>query len=215
MRDENFSDFLVFDQIFNFLEFEVVLSLIKLNKASNKNSIIIDAGANVGYTTIYFAHYLPFSKIYAIEPSNDNLNILKKNIFYVDKSVEIKLYQNALSEKKGMLYEISKDFRDGLDWSINTVLNEKGNVKGITISEIIEEHNLQYISLLKIDIEGAERFIFNVENDLSFLKMTEIVAIEIHDEYAVREIIYDILRENNYYLIESGELTIAINKKLF
>ena len=67
---------------------------------------------------------------------------------------------------------------------------------------------------MKIDIEGAERFIFDNNNDLSFLKKTKIIAIEIHDEYNIREEIISILKENQFLLLESGELTIGINKSL-
>jgi FkbM family methyltransferase len=215
VRNENYSDYYVLEQIFNYKEYEIVLGLIELNGFSDKPKIIIDAGANVGYTTVFFAHHLKFSKIYAIEPSAVNAEMIKKNITFLNGNTEIELYQKALSHKEGMFYTINRDFRDGLDWAISTVPNLEGDIEGITISEISKKHKLEYISLLKIDIEGAERFIFNVENDLSFLKITEIIAVEIHDEFNIRTSIYTILRENNFFLMESGELTIAINRNLF
>lgn len=215
VRDENHSDFLVFEQIFNYKEYEIVLGLITLNQFSNEQAIIIDAGANVGFTSVFFASNMPLSKILAIEPSSENAAMFRINVSYLENSSNIKLYQNALSKNKGMHYTINRDFRDGRDWSIKTELNLNGDIKGITIDEIINENKLEYITLLKIDIEGAERFLFDVENDLSFLKITKFIAIEIHDEYNIREYIYKILKENNFILMESGELTIAINKTYF
>ena len=67
--------------------------------------------------------------------------------------------------------------------------------------------------MLKIDIEGAERFIFDESVNLDYLDKIKIIVIEIHDEFDIREDIYKVLKNNNYLLIESGELTTAINKK--
>jgi tRNA G46 methylase TrmB len=40
---------------------------------------IVDAGANVGYSTVYFASKYPRANVYAIEPEASNFSLLKKN----------------------------------------------------------------------------------------------------------------------------------------
>ena len=211
MRDFNHSDYDVFYQIFNKKEFEVILKMITINKVSNKEIIIIDAGANVGYTSLFFSIFLDSCKIFGIEPSLENCEIYKKN---TENFKNIKIYNNALSEISNSFFDLNSDFRDGKDWSISTTQKQNGKIKGITINEIINENKLDYISFLKIDIEGAERFLFKEGNDFDFLKITEIIAIEIHDEYNIRNIINKILIDSNFYIFESGELTIGINKSL-
>lgn len=212
IRDYEYSDYMVFNQIFNFKEYNIVEKMLSLNKNSNKEIVIIDAGANVGYTSAFFLNELKNCKIFGIEPSFENCEIYHSNVKNFNN---ITIYQNALSEKPNMFYSLDRNFRDGKDWSIATKESDKGEIKGISIAEIISENKLDYISFLKIDIEGAERFIFKNENDLSFLKITKIIAIEIHDEYNCRETICEILLKNNFYLFESGELTIGINKNEF
>ncbi len=212
IRNVNFSDIFVFEQIFNFQEYACVLSFVKLNKISKKEKIIIDAGANVGFTSVYFANYFESSKIYAIEPSIENAKVYQENLTYLNNYKNIHLYQKALSHKKNILFSIGKEFRDRKDWSFTTKSDLNGTIEGITIEELIEKHQLKYISLLKIDIEGAERFIFSTESNLDFLKITEILAIEIHDEFKIRDTVYEILRRNKFLLMESGEITIGINK---
>ena len=211
IRNQNYSDYDVFQQIFCDKEYEIILKMFLLNKFQDQRKIIIDAGANVGYTSVFFSLFLSEPKIFGLEPSGENCKIYLKNI----KNLEnIKIYQNALSERSNTFFNLDKSFRDGRDWSISTEENKNGNVKGISIQEIIDENKLNYISLLKMDIEGAERFIFKKYSNFDFLKITQIIAVEIHDEYDVRLSIYDILRENNFFLFECGELTVGINKLL-
>lgn len=211
IRDYKYSDYEVFNQIFKFKEYEIIKNMLLNNNSKNNQKIIIDAGANVGYTSAYFSNELNDFQIFAIEPSSENCEMIYKN---TSSFKNIKVYQNALSEKENSFYNLDRDFRDGKDWSIATSEAENGDVKGISIKEIINENDLEYISLLKIDIEGSERFIFKKDNNLDYLKITEIVALEIHDEYYIRNSINEILIENGFFIFESGELTIGINTNI-
>ncbi|MES2239798.1 MAG: FkbM family methyltransferase [Bacteroidota bacterium] len=214
LRDQNHSDYSVFNQIFNNEEYKTVASILKYNdQFETKENILIDAGANVGYATVYLQQILNFHKVICIEPSSSNFEILKKNIGLLNCAKDILLFENALASKKNLNFNIENDFRDRKDWSIRTKEDKSGNIKGITINEIIDNNNLSEITLLKIDIEGSERFIFEESADLSFLHVTKIIVIEIHDEFDIRKGIYRTLINNNFLIMESGELTIAINKK--
>ncbi|MBQ0769105.1 MAG: FkbM family methyltransferase [Bizionia sp.] len=212
IRSYMHSDIDVFEQIFNEEEYNIILKLILINFENENEIVIIDAGANVGYTSVYFKHFIKRAKIFSIEPSKENARFYRKNVFALNNYKDVKLYECALSSKSGINYSLTRDFRDGKDWAISTIESNKGEVKGITIDEIIADNNLTKITFLKIDIEGAERFIFTAENNLSFLSKTKILAIEIHDEFEIRESIYTLLKTNNYLLLESGELTIGLNK---
>lgn len=214
IRDYNHSDYAVFRQIFNFEEYKTVLSLIKLNFNIENEQIIIDAGANVGYTSLYFLDQLPKVKIFGIEPFNTNMAQYKENIKINNFEKQVVFYENALSEIENKSFIIDTSFRDGKDWSISTVAKNEGNVKGITLNEIIKKNALEKIAVLKIDIEGAERFIFKRGNNLDFFNITQIIAIEIHDEFEIRSQINTLLQEHDFMLFESGELTIGVNKKL-
>ncbi|WP_289663015.1 FkbM family methyltransferase [Flavobacterium panacagri] len=213
-RDHMHSDYSVFNQIFVSEEYKTVSSILKLNiELNSKESVLIDAGANVGFATVYLNEILSFDKIFCIEPSKDNFKILEKNTAFLNSDTELVLLEKALSGSENVCFSIENNFRDGRDWAITTKENTKGTISGITINEIIKEYSLNEVTLLKIDIEGAERFIFQDSIDLSFLNITKVIAIEIHDEFNIREEIYKILYEKNFLLIESGETTIGINKK--
>jgi FkbM family methyltransferase len=215
VRNQNHSDYDVFKQIFNFEEYKIILSLLSNNPPFlNGEKVLIDAGANVGYSTVYFLNYNIFSKVFCIEPSSSNVEVLRKNINLLDISNNIFIYENGLCGRENVRFELGNSFRDGRDWSNTTNENYNGTISGITINQIVRYNNLKEITFLKVDIEGAERFIFNNESDISFLNITKIIAIEIHDEFLIRDVIYKILKEKGFLILESGELTIGIDKSI-
>jgi FkbM family methyltransferase len=118
----------------------------------------------------------------------------------------------ALAAEEGQKFDLSRNFRDGLDWSVVTEENPSGQTSSITIDSIISEYSLKHISLLKIDIEGYERFVFDKAKNLDFLKMVFVIAIEIHDEFKSRQVIEGQLIAHGFTLFNSGELTVGINK---
>ena len=211
-RSGNHSDYEVFEQIFNLEEYDIIKKIINLNLNKADSLTMIDAGANVGYTTLYLNHFFNNAKIVSIEPSKENALFFKKNVFHLNKSENVVFHEKALSHIPNMNFSISRKFRDGKDWSISTESNHHGNIKGVTINEIIEQNKFETLTFLKIDIEGAEQYIFEKGSDISFLNKTKIIAVEIHDEFDIRNMIYEKLKSHNFYLIESGELTIGINK---
>ena len=69
------------------------------------------------------------------------------------------------------------------------------------------------IDILKLDIEGAERFVFEDKQEAGeFLAKVKFIVMEIHDEYPIREHIYSTMRECKFDFFEYGELTIGQNK---
>lgn len=210
---ETSSDLNVIKQIFIDEEYKSVLSFFLCNNIEPK--FIIDAGANVGYTSAYIKSVFRNAEIACIEPDDKNFEILNMNLssFITEKSITA--YKYGLMGKSGMNLHIGEDFRGGSDWAKQTVVSNKNSeLKSITIQNILNEQNQLAIDLLKIDIEGAEIFLLEDETDLTFLENTKVIAIEIHDEYNCREAIYNLLRDNGFILLEDNETTLAINKSL-
>jgi hypothetical protein len=72
------SDYLVFDQILRQKEYEPVFKLANLYQIPLQT--MIDCGANIGLTSLYFKDKFPALRIYAIEPNQENFEILIKNL---------------------------------------------------------------------------------------------------------------------------------------
>ena len=150
MRDFTHSDMMVFDQIFIREEYKIVLELLKQSNTKVHN--IIDAGSNVGYTSLYFAKNLINTNIISVEPSPENVRILSKNIELNNLQKSINIMEIAISEDSKKRFNNSQDFRDKMDWANTTIENSNGQIKSITINEIILNENWEYVDFLKIDL---------------------------------------------------------------
>lgn len=205
------SDYAVFEQILLAKEYDF------LNRLFLSNSFVInraiDAGANIGLTTLFLKSYFPDASVYCIEPSIDNFKQLKKHV--LDNNLNnINCYNGGLWNKLTNLEAYI--FRDGREWSYSVREKLDGEIKAITITQIISQMgwDKEIIDFLKIDIEGSEKDLFSDITINTWLNKTRLVAIEIHDEYKCRNLINKILENLNFKLYYEGELTIAINLNL-
>ena len=210
------TDLYVFDQVFGNEDYKSTVELMQKNSHFNENSHlnIIDAGGNIGLTTLYLSYYFPKSNFIIIEPDSSNTEVLKYNI---SKNIpnNYSIIQGGLWNRNANL-EISKDFRGGGDWALRVVETQKtlpNSIKAYTIQKLMNENNFSHIDLLKIDIEGAEKLVFSSDSDTSFLSKTKYIAIEIHDEFNCREEIYNRLSKYGFKYFNDGELTIGFNEK--
>lgn len=208
---EQSSDSRVFEQIFENNEYKFVVDIM-LRLGTDK-PIIIDAGANVGYTTLYLKSYFSNAKIIALEPIANTFRRLSKNI-ELNRLNGIEVIQKGLWGTETFLAE-DHSFRDGQDWSFRLVEvqdKEQAIIETMSVHGIMLSYHINEIDLLKIDIEGGEKDVFN--GDVSWLNSVKIIALEIHDEFNCRQDIERILNMYNFHLECSGELTVGINKSL-
>lgn len=207
--DENSSDSEVFNQIMILHEYKRVIDLIHRHNIDVKT--IVDAGANVGFTTIYLSHFFENAQIISLEPNESTMERLKLN-------VELNGLKNVHPLQKGLwnkntFLKANHSFRDKQAWSfrLEETTDEREKLFEVTsIHSLMETHQLEGIDFLKIDVEGGEKDIFSAEADLSWLNTVKVIAIEIHDEFDCRDDIETILREQ-FTLYFSGELTIGIH----
>lgn len=210
------SDLQVFLQIWKGEEYKPVVEYIKQHVKEKKLNIV-DAGANVGYSTLYLNATLSrqFSiSFICVEPSEKNVDILTKNIS-LNKISDINIEKAGLFNKSCYL-RILNNFRDGRDWSLQIEESDvPSDLKSVEILNLIEQYRFDIIDFFKIDIEGAERYLFdNPSYAGNFLQKVRVISIEIHDEFLIRDQIIKILKDNYFTLSESGEIIIGINNIL-
>jgi FkbM family methyltransferase len=205
------SDLNVFGQVFRGNEYKKVTELYKEFFGINPQNII-DAGGNVGYTSVYFKNVFSDANLAIIEPSDANFAMIQDN--FALNEVEAKLFKGGLWDKNTNL-KIVRDFRDQSDWSIRVEeTEEESDLKAFTVDFVMKESGFKSIDIFKIDIEGAEKQIFGKSASISFLKSTKCLALEIHDEFDCRKDIVNLLERYGFKLVNVGELTIGINQNL-
>ncbi len=210
---KNSSDLDVFYQVLFCKEYKPTMDLI-CNQLNLTVTTIIDIGSNIGLATLYFNEFFPNARIISIEPDDDNFRVLGLNT-HSFKNIEI--LQTAIWDDSKKLSK-NNSFRDGRDWS--TSFKEYNSnididfVNAKTIAEILMEKDISHVSLLKIDIEGAEGNIFSNEENVKFLNFVDVLALEIHDEVSDRIIIHKILKSYNFFIIDYNETTLAFKLSL-
>ncbi|MDD4251013.1 MAG: FkbM family methyltransferase [Candidatus ainarchaeum sp.] len=162
------SDSVIYEQIFIKKEYNYKIDFVP--------KIIIDAGANVGYSAIFFARKFKDAKIYAIEPEKSNFEVLIKN---TKKYKNIKSFNFALWDKNTKINLIETSF--GKCGFVTEKIKSKKStfVKSLTINKLIKDNNIDVIDILKIDIEGSEKEIFSKNFD--WLSKVKLIFIELHE----------------------------------
>src|SRR5579862_3192338 len=81
------SDEQVLEHIFNghcydltrFPCYQGIEAAFNARKAEGKTPLIIDAGANIGISSVFFSMAFPGSKVFAIEPAKSNYDLMVEN----------------------------------------------------------------------------------------------------------------------------------------
>lgn len=183
LREES-SDVQVFDEVFRRGEYKRFIEQIK--KAFGDEAItIVDAGANIGCTTLLLARHFPNARIISIEPNSNNLSQLKKNVIQNGLQTQVCICPYGLWVYDTILYP-ENDFRDCASWSFALSEQRSKVSEGITcksLSSIMQECGAQTINVLKMDIEGSEKgFLENPSCINKVLEDVKVLAIEIHEE---------------------------------
>ena len=197
------TDVHVFEQIFLFNEYGFDIDF--------EPNFIIDAGANVGYSAIYFANRFPNSKIISIEPEEKNFEILKENIKHYPNIYAI---NSALWPEEEELY--INDRGTGA-WGFNVKADKKSDtqIRSTTITKLIEESEFDIIDILKIDIEGSEKALFE-RSYKNWINKTRLISVEIHDyiEKGSSKAIFNAFSQYHFDLSQRGEYLIFTNTNL-
>lgn len=125
-------------------------------------SHFIDAGANIGFYSLFFSRRIPDSIVLAFEPDPYNLKRFNENIALNDfHNINVAPYALSDSDNpKDLIINCPRN-RGGSSFLLpeSEVLNEgfnKISVECKTLLAGLEENNVTSISALKMDIEGYE-----------------------------------------------------------
>ncbi len=146
---------------------------LKLNPAPR---VVVDVGANVGLTAIDFARRFKKARVLAVEPEAKNFALLEKNVRRYRRIEPVHAALWGANEPVAFSngdaeFDSFRFGRSGADRS--------DSVRGVTLDRLMDEHGIDRIDLLKIDIEGAECSVFA---DVSkWIDRVDVIIVELHD----------------------------------
>jgi FkbM family methyltransferase len=188
----------VFDQIFVDREYRCVDGLSGIRT-------IVDAGANVGYSSAYFLSHFPDAEVIALEPDPENFKALERNLAaWGDRVTTL---QVALWSEPAALNFRSETLHEGGEWGRQVEADRSGSVEALDIPSILDRFGLTGIDLLKIDIEGAEREVFASPD---WLDRVRNMVIELHGSEEER-IFSNAIQGRDYSISRCEELTVCLS----
>ena len=146
---------------------------------------ILDLGANIGLSVLYFKRLFPEAKITAFEADPIIFEYLEKNV-YGNGFKDVELINKAIWHEKTIL----KFHAEGADGGhISDAIDEKGiEIETVNIDEFLEGKQFDFI---KMDIEGAEDTVFPAcKGHLSDVKY---VFVEYHSRIGQEQKLADII----------------------
>lgn len=199
------TDILVFKQIIIDQELDPIVKLFTASGITPK--VMLDAGANIGLSSMFIRLNFPSVKILCIEPNKKNVAMIHKNLGYANYQI----LQKALWFQKGFLKEQEGDGA----WGIHMVEIEEesnGGVESTSLTDVMQQFKLESIDYLKIDIEGAEEQIFYQDPQINqVLDKVTCISIEPHS-LEFEKFIIQYLRDAGFQVSHSGELVIGFKR---
>lgn len=135
------------------------------------DAVILDLGANVGYTAAHFAALYPKGRVIAVEMDAGNAEMARRN---TQAFANIELVRAAIWKEDGEL-SYGGDSEHG--YSVVAVASK--TAPALSIDTLIRSRGLGTIDYVKMDIEGAEDEV--LRGDLDWLKQVQSINVEVHE----------------------------------
>ncbi len=194
------SDTNVFSQIFIHREYRC---LDEVRHAG----LVVDCGANVGYSSAFFLSRFPEAHVIAIEPDPDNFEVLRTNVRpYGSRCTPLRA---AVWSSSDGLVQSPRQAGTRQEWAVKVRPAEGGEeptVASIDLPSLLRDSGYDRISILKIDIEGSERDVF--ASDTGWLDRVDNLVIELHGA-ACRQVFMAAIDGRGFDVTTCEELTVC------
>jgi FkbM family methyltransferase len=143
---------------------------------AGRTPLIVDAGANIGASAIWFAYTFPAARVVALEPEPANFALLAANT----QGANVEPLRAALAARSGRVSLV--DPGEGA-WGFRTAAvgdaaPSSADVPAVTIGDLYAAKDCAPF-IVKIDIEGGETDVFSAATD--WVAQTPVIVIELHD----------------------------------
>jgi FkbM family methyltransferase len=159
--------------------------------------VIVDVGANVGYATRWFSNNLAPARIIAFEPMSVNVQLFRENTSHL-QNVDLREY--AVGNKNEPCVPFF--FAGGG----SSRQSSGAQAEAVEVRDIFDElSSIGRISVLKMDIEGAEHSIILDSRFTELLARCDVFVVELH---STTEMDVYSHKENVVKVLSMGERTV-------
>jgi FkbM family methyltransferase len=209
------SDALVFRQVFRDRQYEFSREAHTARAraaydeivARGNTPLVIDCGANVGATALWFAHEYPKAQIVAVEPHEGNATLCRANT----AGLRIDTVTAAIGAEEGTVRLITEG---GEEWGFQTERDVAGNIPVVTIDNLVAAQGpCAELFMVNVDIEGFESDLFAKNTD--WLKQVSVLIVKPHcwlsaDAAPVTTTMQEAVAGQGFHLLSAGDHLIYI-----
>lgn len=174
-------------------------------RASGEIRLIVDCGANVGFSSAYFLHRFPNARVIAVEPDPANFALLEQNLRPFGARAQA-INAGIWSHEAGLV--VCRYGEEGWRTQVRECQpGEAPDVQATDIPALLTLSGRERIDLLKVDIEGSERVLFDAQSR-RWLDAVDNIVAELHGPEC-EKVFFGALADARFDRSTSGELTIC------
>jgi FkbM family methyltransferase len=144
--------------------------------------VIVDAGANIGMASVYFAKQFPGARILALEPERSNYALLCKNAAAYPQIAPIQAALWSSTATLDLVDALGK--HSGFRAHTPGVACDRpviGQVAALDMPRLLADYQAEQIDILKVDIECSEIEVF--AGAAAWIGRVGVILIELHDRF--------------------------------
>lgn len=178
--------------------------LYKMEDYISNCKVVLDGGANIGIFSRMILNINPNAEIIAVELENSNCEMIEKNVDGYNVNV---VHAGLWNKNEGLViqdYEMGNEAGFAID--IRDAGKTKSDVSGCTVDQIMNKYSINYIDIIKFDIEGAEIEVFD-ESAEKWIDKVGVVIVELHDRYRMgcSASVFERMQRHGYQCRNYGE----------
>lgn len=188
-----------------------VINLHRVLRAGKVTPLIIDAGAHIGASAVFFACAWEGSHVVALEPEPNNCTLLRQNT----AGLQVDVLQAGIASTDGsaLLEDPGRS-----SWGFRLDLARKGDVRVYGASTIVSTYCRKRLVpfIFKCDIEGSEGELFRQNTD--WMNLFPLIVIELHDwmlpKKSVSRSFFREIAAREFDVVQRGENLFCFNNRL-
>lgn len=179
------ADISIFQQVFVKKEYDIseapqfdqIRIIYHDELARGRRPVIVDCGAHIGLSVLWFSKMFPEAQIFAIEPNRENFTLLCRN---TEGLTNVTLMHGGIWDTPGSLViENAGAGMSAFRLTQTEVMSTAEMIPAFTIDDILRLAGHNRALLVKIDIEGGEAALFRSNTD--WISHAGLIVIELHD----------------------------------